>query len=495
MKLTTTVKTIAVIIGLALALGGGYLIGVSRHEHGAAAPETAQEAAKVQYTCSMHPFIIRDAPGACPICGMALTPIKAASSGGAQKWRSPMDPTYVRDAPGKDPMGHDLVPVQGGGAASEGILIDPVTLQNMGVRTEKVAKRRLQRTIRTVGLVTVADDRQFSVNAKIEGWVERLHVNQQGQPVKKGQPLLEIYSPELVAAQQEYLLAVANRGRLAASPFPEIAAGAGRLVEAARTRLRYWDISPEQIRTLERTGQVLKTLTLFSEQGGVVTSKKVVAGARIMAGEELLQIADLSTVWVNADIYEYELPWVKVGQAVQVELPLASGRVIDGTIAYLYPTMESETRTVKARIEVANPGLELKPAMFANVSITTGVAEETLAIPMTALLNSGKGQTVFVALGEGRFAPRNVKSGVRDESGAIQILSGLSEGESVVVSAQFMLDSESRLREALDKMLSPKTEGETPSPPGPGPATKLDEPGKVPSGNKPDAKALDDLFK
>jgi len=290
MRATATVKTIAVIMGLALALGGGYLIGVSRHEHGPEVTEGGQEAAKVQYTCSMHPFIIRDAPGACPICGMALTPVKAASSGGAQKWRSPMDPTYVRDAPGKDPMGHDLVPIQEGGAASEGIRIDPVTLQNMGVRTEKVAKRRLQRTIRTVGLVTVADDRQFSVNAKIEGWVERLHVNQQGQPVKKGQPLLEIYSPELVAAQQEYLLAVANRGRLAASPFPEIAAGADRLVEAARTRLRYWDISPEQIRTLERSGQVLKTLTLFSEQGGVVTSKKVVAGARIMAGENCCRL-------------------------------------------------------------------------------------------------------------------------------------------------------------------------------------------------------------
>jgi Cu(I)/Ag(I) efflux system membrane fusion protein/cobalt-zinc-cadmium efflux system membrane fusion protein len=487
------VKALLLTVGLALALGGGYLIGVSRHDHETVVSGPGQKAAKVQYTCSMHPFIIRDAPGACPICGMALTPVKPSGGDPAgtavQKWRSPMDPAYVRDAPGKDPMGHDLVPVQEGGAASDGIRIDPVTLQNMGVRTEKAVRRSLERTIRTVGLVTVADDRQFSVNAKIDGWVERLHVNRQGQMVKKGQPLLELYSPELVAAQQEYLLALENRRRLAASPYPEIAAGGERLLAAARTRLRYWDISPEQIRTMERSGQVRKTLTLYSEHSGIVASKKVLEGMRIMAGEELLQIADLSTVWVNAEVYEYELPWVKTGQTVQVELPLAAGKVIDGTITYLYPYLENETRTVKARIEVANPGLELKPAMYANVGIAAGTVAETLAIPMTAILNSGKGQTVFVSLGEGRFAPRTVQSGLRDDNGFIQILSGLTEGEEVVVSAQFMLDSESRLREALDKMLGPKPAVPDAPPQGPGPV------GKASSEEKAGANPLDELFK
>lgn len=441
----TVGTTIVILIGLALALGGGYWLGRGSHDHDAQTAGTGGEIVKVQYTCSMHPFIIRDAPGACPICGMALTPVKAT--------------------------GGEL----GAGTAADGIRIDPVTLQNMGVRTEPVVKRTLQRTIRTVGLVAVADDRQYAVTTKIEGWVERLHVNQQGQVVKKGQPLLEIYSPDLVAAQQEYLLAVRNKRGLAASPYPEIAASADRLVEAARTRLRYWDIGPEQLKILERTGQVRKTLTLFSEYSGIVTNKKVLAGARIMAGEELFEIADLSTVWVLADIYEYELPWVKVGQAVKVELPYG-GKVIDGTVTYLYPTLESETRTVKARIEVANPELELKPAMFTQVSIAAGATGETLAVPISALLNSGKGQTVFVALGEGRFAPRSVKSGLRDDDGFVQILSGLNEHEAVVVSAQFMLDSESRLREALDKMTGAKQEE-----------------GGAPA--KTDAKALDDLFK
>jgi RND family efflux transporter MFP subunit len=438
---TTGAKVILVVLGLVLAVGGGYMFGLSRHEH--ETPTAGKnDVEAVQYTCSMHPFIIRDAPGSCPICGMALTPVKA-----------------------------------GGGSSEEGIRIDPVTLQNMGVRTEKVTKRQLQRTIRTIGLVAVADDRQYAVTTKIEGWVDRLHINQLGQPVKKGQPLLEIYSPDLVATQQEYLLAAANRRRLAESPYPEIVAGAERMLEASRTRLRFWDIGEEQLRTLAQTGKVRRTLVLTSEHGGIVTEKKVLAGSRVMAGEELLRIADLSTVWINADLYEYEMSWVKVGQTVRVELPLAGGKTIDGRIAYIYPVLESETRTLKARIEVANPNLELKPGMYAQVSITAGSSGESLVVPANAVLNSGKGQTVFVAKGEGKFEPRSVTSGLRDDEGLVQILSGLSEGEVVVISAQFMLDSESRLREALDKMTSPLPHGEHGAP------------------GKPDAKALDDLFK
>ena len=431
-----------ILVGVvALALGGGYLLGLRHdgHDHGKAVNGTEEK--KGQYTCSMHPFILRDEPGSCPICGMALTPVKNGGS----------------SAPNE-----------------EGITIDPITLQNMGVRTESVIKRNLERSIRTVGVVAMADERQYAVNTKIEGWVEQLHVDQLGQRVSKGQPLLSIYSPQLVAAQQEYLLAAANRQRLAGSSFPEIAAGSARLLEAARTRLSYWDISPEQLKQLERTGKPSKTLTLYSEHSGIVTSKKVLQGARVMAGEELLQIADLSTLWVNADIYEYELPWVKVGQPAEVDLPML-GRTIAGTIDYLFPALDNATRTVKARIVIDNRELAVKPAMFANVRIAAQTASSVLTIPITALLNSGNEQTVFVALGEGRFAPRPVTTGLRDEA-LIEVRSGLGEGESVVVSAQFMLDSESRLREALDKMTAPKATSSTP------PA-------------KADSQPLDDLFK
>ncbi|WP_432822699.1 efflux RND transporter periplasmic adaptor subunit [Trichloromonas sp.] len=461
-----------VAVALLVALAGGYYLGGLRHvgndEHAGHGHEASPEA-NVQYTCGMHPFIIQDEPGICPICNMKLTPMKQGTgSGGAQPvatgerkikyWQAPMDPTYIRDEPGKSPMGMDLVPVYEDVVSGGGIQIDPVTTQNMGVRTEIVSRRDLSRTVRTLGLVTYDEPRQFSVNSKIEGWVERLYVNEDGRQVKKGQPLMEIYSPELVAAQNEYLLALQNSRRLSQSPFGEIAESSRRLLDASRTRLKYWDISDKQISALEQSGEVSKTLTLYSSYSGVVTMKKVVEGMRVMAGEELLQISDISKVWVNADIYEYELPWVKVGQTAQVELPFAPDRKLEGKISYIYPYLQSETRTVKARIEFPNPGQELKPDMYANIRIATGAVQGALAIPENAVLNSGKGQTVFVAMGEGRFEPRSVKTGVSDDSGYVQILSGLSEGDAVVVSAQFMLDSESKLREAIQKMIAPKSQ-------------------------------------
>ena len=324
-----------------------------------------------------------------------------------------------------------------------------------GFAAEAVTRRNLVKTVRTVGTMTYEEGRQFTVNSKIEGWIERLFVNQEGQTIKKGQPLLAIYSPELVAAQQEFLLALQNSRKLSASPVAEVAESSSRLLLAARTRLKYWDISDEQIAAIEKSGQITKTLTLYSPHSGVVTTKKALEGMRVMAGEELLQVSDLSNIWINADIFEYELPWVKVGQTAKVELPFAQGKVYTGKITYIYPYLKNETRTARARIELANPGLQLKPDMYANITIDTEPVAGALAIPAGSVLNSGKGQTVFVALPGGKFAPRLITSGITDDNGYMQILSGLSEGDLVVVSAQFMLDSESSLREVLRKMTAP----------------------------------------
>lgn len=383
-------------------------------------------AEKIQYTCGMHPFIIQDEPGNCPICGMKLTPIKAGEA--------------ALGTPGS-------------------ITIDPTTIQNMGVRTIPVQRRDLARTIRTVGLVTYDEPRQYSLNSKIAGWIERLYVNQSGQPVAQGQPLLEIYSPELIAAQEEYLLALANRRRLATSPFPEIADGAARLLDATRSRLRYWDISEAQIAKLEAGGKVLRTMTLHSPYQGVVTAKMAVEGMRVMAGQELLQIADLRRVWVNADLYEFELPWMRQGLTAEVELPFAGsdrGRRLTGTITYIYPYLQGETRTARARIEFANPDLALKPGMYANVLIRAEPLPQALVVPEAAVLTVGASHKVFVALGEGRFEPREVTTGLHDDQGFVQITDGLAEGEPVVVSAQFLFDSESKLQEALRKMREPE---------------------------------------
>ena len=503
-------KTVLLMVALIAALGGGYLVG-TRHPVGLDHSVDQQDLSKgqaasevkQQYTCGMHPFVIQDEPGNCPICGMTLVPLKpgatgsqpqaAAAAAAPKKWRSPMDPSYVRDAPGKDYMGHDLVPVTDGGSGGGEINIDPVTAQNMGVRTEPVVRRKLVKTIRTVGLLTYEEGRQFSINSKIDGWIEKLYVNQEGQMVKKGQPLMQIYSPELVAAQQEFLLALQNSRKLAGNPVAEIVGSSERLLEAARTRLKYWDISPGQINAIEKSGQITKTLTLYSPHTGVVSMKKALQGMRIMAGEELLQVSDISNIWVNADIFEYEIPWVKVGQTARVELPFAAGKVFEGKITYIYPYLTNETRTARARIELVNPGLELKPDMYATVNIDAGAVDGALAIPVNAVLNSGKGQTVFVARGGGKYEPRQVKTGVVDDAGYIQIVSGLGEGETVVVSAQFMLDSESTLREAVQKMITPAGTGEKADQKVEA-ATDHADP-VVPPGKKDPAEDLDDLFK
>jgi Cu(I)/Ag(I) efflux system membrane fusion protein/cobalt-zinc-cadmium efflux system membrane fusion protein len=374
----------------------------------------------------------------------------------------------------------DLVPVYDQSGGGGGVIIDPATSQNMGVRIAPVLRQDIARSIKTVGVVTADESRQSSINSKVEGWIEKLYVDQTGKPVAKGAPLLEIYSPDLVAAQQEYLLAVRNSERLAENPYPEIAQGAQRLRAAARTRLKYWDISDQQISALEQNGEPKKTLTLYSPTGGIVMMKNALPGMRVMPGEELLQITDLAKIWVDAQLYEYQLPAVKVGQSAEIILPYSIGTVLRGKIAYIYPTLSGETRTARARIELSNPGLELKPEMYVDVRIDGDRKTAALVVPLEAILDSGEQQTVFVSLGEGRFEPRIVRSGVRDESGNVEIIDGLREGEQVVVSAQFMLDSESRLREAVQKMTAPQGTG---------------IPAAAPTAAEQPQEKLDDLFK
>ncbi len=470
-------KRLLIIILLVLPVAFG-VVWYATHKTGPGLEHAAHDVSEAkttqqQYTCGMHPMVITDEPGNCPICSMALTPVKTGTVGKAaaaespegeaskgerkiKYWAAPMDPTYIRNEPGKSPMGMDLVPVYEDQTASGStISIDPVTAQNMGVRTALVERRDLHRMIRTVGTVDYDEPKVTSINAKVDGWIEKLYVGETGQMVKKGQPLLELYSPKLVSAQQEYLLALRNRSVLKDSAFEEISAGGERLLAAARQRLSYWDISNRQILQLEKTGQVRKTLTLYAPYKGVVTMKMAMPGQFIKAGQELFQIGDISRVWVYADIYEYELPWIKVGQKAEVLLPYVGGKSLTAEITTIYPYVEPKTRTVKARLEFANPDLELKPDMYVNVRIQAQKVEGALAVPGEAVLNSGEKQRVFVALGDGKFEPREVKTGVQDQDGYIEVTQGLLDGEKVVTSAQFLFDSESRLREAIQKMLEP----------------------------------------
>ncbi len=381
-------------------------------------------------------------------------------AGGAEAlyWKAPMDAAYVRDGPGKSPMGMDLVPVcpdPTGENESGEIRINPALVLNMGVRTARVERRDLARTIRAVGRIAY-DERQVAhVHTKVQGWVEQLRVDYEGQMVVKGQPLLEIYSPELVATQEELLVASRYRGATAESPYTDIRESGAHLFEATRRRLELWDIPARDIDRLVETGTIRKNLTLYSPAKGVVTHLMVREGMEVSPNQNLYTIADLSRVWVYADVYEYELPWVGVGQKAVAELSYLQGREFEGTVTYVYPYLDPKTRTARVRLEMDNPEIVLKPNMFANVRIETETRNNTLVVPDEAVLRSGRRTLVILALGRGRFEPREVTLGLDSGDGWLEIREGLREGETIVTSGQFLIDSESRLREAMQKMLEP----------------------------------------
>jgi RND family efflux transporter MFP subunit len=372
-------------------------------------------------------------------------------------WAAPMDPTYIRNEPGKSPMGMDLVPVY----AEDGedkepastIRIDPVTIQNMGVRLGRVKRKPLSKYIRAFGNITYDERRIYTVNTKFNGWIEKLYVNFVGETVKKGQPLFEIYSPELVTAQEEYLLALQQNRDLKDSSYARIREGAQRLLKASHTRLRYWDLSEKQIKKIENTGNVQKTLTIYSPARGVVIKKNAFQGHYVKAGQHQYEIADLSKVWVDVDIYEYEFPWVRKGMPAKMELSYIPGKVFNGNVLFVYPFLTAKTRTARLRLEFPNADYQLMPDMYANVTLESAIVGDSLVIPQEAVIDSGVRKIVFVALGKGKFQPREVKLGVEGNDNEFQVLEGLQENEEIVISAQFMLDSESRLREAIQKML------------------------------------------
>lgn len=376
-------------------------------------------------------------------------------------WVAPMDPTYIRDEPGKSPMGMDLVPVyeeEGGEKEpTSTIRIDPVTSQNMGVRTAPVARGRLAKSIRALGVVTYDETKISAVNLKFDGWIEKLHVNFVGESVSKGQPLFDIYSPELVTAQEEYLLALRQYRRLGQSEYASVQKNARSLLAAARQRLLFWDLDVKQLNTITEQGVPMKTITIFSPVDGVVIGKDAVLGHYVKAGMHQYEIADLSEVWVDVEVYEYELPFVQKGMPVTMELSYLPGRRFSGEILFIYPFLEPKTRTAKLRLTFDNSDGLLKPDMYANVFLDSVVDPNAVVIPQEAVIDSGVRKIVFVSLGKGRFEPREVKLGVEGDGDIYQVLEGLEEGEQVVVSAQFMFDSESRLREAIQKMLEART--------------------------------------
>jgi Cu(I)/Ag(I) efflux system membrane fusion protein len=366
-------------------------------------------------------------------------------------YRNPMGLPDTSPVPKKDSMGMDYTPVyEGEEPASDGsaVKISVEKIQRLGVRTETAALREIVRTVRAVSTVQADERRLHTVAPKFEGWIERLHVNTTGQSVRKGDALMDVYSPELITAQQEYM--IARQGvQAVADGTPEVRAGMQRLVDSALQRLRNWDISEAELQQLQKEGKARQTITLRSAASGVVLEKPSIQGKRFMSGEVLYQIADLSSVWVLAEVFEQELGMLRIGQSAAVRVDAYPDKVFNGKVTFIYPTVTPETRTAKVRVELANPQALLKPAMYAKVEFASGDARgKVLAVPDSAVLDSGTRQVVLVELGAGRFEPRVVKLGTRG-GGYVEVLEGVKAGEAVVVSANFLIDAESNLKAAL----------------------------------------------
>jgi Cu(I)/Ag(I) efflux system membrane fusion protein len=437
---------IGVAIGAALMAAAGLLF----LERGAGAPAgggpgSPAAARQAAYHCPMHPTMVSDRPADCPICGMRMVPMERDDVGAAAP---------AAGAPAAAPPGAAAVEAEA--AAVEGLAavrIPARKQQLIGVRTTVATRRPFVRTLRTVGRVTADETRLHHVHTKISGWVEHLHVSATGEKVRAGQPLLTIYSPELLATQEEYLLALRTRVGLREEALPGVTRRADDLVESARRRLLLFDMTPDQIAAIERRGAAERTVTLHAPISGHVLTRNVTHGQKIDPDTALLDIADLSRVWVMAAIYEYELPYVRLGQAARMTLSYVPGRAFDGRVALIYPVLEERTRTAQVRLEFANTNLDLRPGMYADVEIRSDLGEH-LAVPEGAVLSSGTRHIVFVEKGEGAFEPREIRIGLRLPD-AVQVLEGLHEGETVVSSGTFFVDSESRLKAALEDATAP----------------------------------------
>jgi RND family efflux transporter MFP subunit len=425
---------------VAALMAGGGIGGWIWHSR---ARPTAQEKAGQKYQCPMHPYYTSDRPGDCPICGMRLVPIKEEKE--KKREQKPHEAMPGMEMPGVEmPKAEAKVP------DLTTIELSPEKQQLIGVTTDVVRVTSLEKVIRTVGIVKVDEARLKHVHTKVTGWVEKLFINFTGERVGKGQPMLSIYSPELVATQQEYLLAMRLEKRTRQSPYPEARLSSRQLVEDSRRRLLLWDITRGQIAEVERTGEPMKSLRLYAPFSGYVVDIGVREGTYATPDLRLYTIADLSRVWVEADIYEYELSLVRTGQRATLTLVSYPGRVFTGRVSFIYPYLQGQTRTLQARFEFPNPGLLLKPEMYGDVELKIPMGVH-LTIPEEAVLESGTRNIAFVAKGRGTFEPREVELGPK-AGGRYPVLKGLHRGERVVTSANFLIDAESKLKAALKGM-------------------------------------------
>ncbi|MFI5120139.1 MAG: efflux RND transporter periplasmic adaptor subunit [Thermoanaerobaculia bacterium] len=413
--------------GLLLAAAAAAFFGLAACGGKPAAPGSPTPGARAvakKWQCPMHPEIVRDAPGDCPICGMKLVPIEDAAPEAA---------------------------AQGSGSAGLApVTIDARKQSLLGLKTVTVVRAPFETSIRTTGRVAADERRVHHVHTRYEGFVEHVTADFTGKFVTKGEVLALIYSPELYATQQEYLLALKASRSLGPSGIPSVAQGGRELLDAARQRLLLWEITPADIAEIEKRGEPIRAMPVYAPISGYVTGRTAYHGMKVMPADTLFDILDLSEVWLLADVYEYELPRLSLGERATMTLSYWPGRSWEGAVSYIYPAVDEKTRTVKVRIGLENPKGELKPEMFADVTIHAS-PRTVLQVPDDAILESGTRNVVFVSQGEGKLVPREIAVGDHG-AGVVEIRSGLKEGEVVVRGANFLVDSESRLKAAISAM-------------------------------------------
>ena len=455
--------SITAVVMLLVGLGIGYFMSPERGAiNGTSSVESGEPSDKkpLFYRSPMNPAVTSPTPTK-DAMGMDYVAVYAEAEVSPQLdkilfYRSPMNPSVTSPVPAKDAMGMDYIPVyaEGNSTTANGgtVQIDPSVVQNIGVRTAIAEKTSLSRTIRTVGRVDFDEERMSRLHPKVEGWIENIRVDKTGETVNKNDILLSIYSPKLVSTQQEYILALNNLAALSESTFEDIRRGAKELVESSRERLTLLDVPEHQIQELKKSRKIKKNLHIHSPVAGTIINIGSRQGQYVTPKTQLYMVVDLNQVWVYADVYEYELPWVKVGDQVQMSLASVPGKTFTGSLSYIFPYAEAKTRTTKVRIVFDNRERLLRPDMFTEVLILSDSQEQAIVVPSEAIIRSGNHAQIFVVRGPGKFEPRVVTLGI-ESSGKVVVMKGLEAGEEVVTSAQFLVDSESKLREATAKMM------------------------------------------
>ncbi len=428
------------------------------------------------YQDPMHPWYHSDKPGIAPDCGMKLVPVYASEAGDQPKpgepkilyYQDPMNPSHHSDKPGLAPDGMKLVPVYASETPAAalppgGVEISSARQQVMGVTTAKAEYRALDQTIHSVGQVAMDETRLVHVHVRTSGWIKKVFVDYTWQQVKQGDPLFTFYSPDLLATEQEYLLALRARDSLAKSSFPEIATAGASLLEAARRRLELWDLTEGEIHELEISGKPAHDITIYSPATGYVVDRKAFPNQYVSPEMDIYQLVDLSSIWAEGEIYESDAPSVSLGQSAVLTTEALPNVALRGRLTFISPTVKPDTRTITVRVEFPNPGMKLKPGMFVNVELHRALGRR-LTVPVDAVLDSGAHQRVFVDRGKGVFEPRTVTVGARSGDYAV-ILSGLRAGELVVTRANFLIDSESNLRQSVEGLQSTEGAGKAAPPP------------------------------